>query len=194
MHVPATDIFLRPMLTGEGLCHVGFQGTPEDAQNLFVGSADIKKAFIGCGFLGGRRRSSHCPLLSDRKLGIQERRLIEDVLFAILWKDPVPSTLPVGLSWTMFFCQAVTDHCTLAGSSDSSLFVCRDHSASPLLGSKHGMGSVGVRWSYADNVGVLARGANCTNVHLARLLAGGKNASLDVHDKSLASGSADVLG
>ena len=59
--------FLRPpsgpLLTGEGLCHVGFQGTPEDAHNLFVGSADIKKAFIRCGFLGGRRRFSNCPLL-----------------------------------------------------------------------------------------------------------------------------------
>ena len=39
--------FLRPpagpMLTGEGLCHVEFQGTPEDTQNWFVGSADISK-------------------------------------------------------------------------------------------------------------------------------------------------------
>ena len=73
-------------------------------------------------------------------------------------------------------------------------FICRDHSAPPLLGSKHGMGSLGFRWSYADNFGVLARGANCTNVHLARLIAGVKKAGLDFHDISLASGSADVLG
>ena len=52
----------------------------------------------------------------------------------------------------------------------------------------------GFRWSYADNFGVLARGANCTNVHLARLIAGVQKAGLDVHDISLASGSADVLG
>ena len=41
--------FLRPpsgpLLTGEGLCHVEFQGAPEDAQNWFVVSADIKNAF-----------------------------------------------------------------------------------------------------------------------------------------------------
>ena len=48
------------------------------------------------------------------------------------------------------------------------------------------------RWSYADNFGVLARGANCTNVHLACLIAGVQKACLDVHDISLASGSADV--
>ena len=43
-------------------------------------------------------------------------------------------------------------------------------------------------------LGVLARGADCTNVHLARLIAGAKKASLDVHDISLARGSADVPG
>ena len=40
----------------------------------------------------------------------------------------------------------------------------------------------------------LARGANCTDVHLARLIAGVQKTCLDVHDISLASGSADVLG
>ena len=40
---------------------------------------------------------------------------------------------------------------------------------------------------------VLARGANCTDVHLARLVAGVQKAGLDVHDICLASGSADVL-
>ena len=41
---------------------------------------------------------------------------------------------------------------------------------------------------------MLARGASCTNVRLERLIAGVKKASLDVHDISLASGSAHVLG
>ena len=31
---------------------------------------------------------------------------------------PVPATLPMGFSWAMFYCQNVTDHCTLAGSAD----------------------------------------------------------------------------
>ena len=38
MRVPTID-------TGEGLCHVEFQGAPEGAQNWFVGSADTKDAF-----------------------------------------------------------------------------------------------------------------------------------------------------
>ena len=42
-------------------------------------------------------------------------------------------------------------------------------------------------------LGFLARGANCTNVHLARLTAGVKRAGVDVHDTSLASGS-NLLG
>ena len=67
-------------------------------------------------------------------------------------------------------------------------------STPPLLGGKHGMRSGGLRWSYADNFGVLARGANCTNVHLARLIAGVQKAGLDVRDISPASGSADALG
>ena len=43
-------------------------------------------------------------------------------------------------------------------------------------------------------MGVLARGADCTNVLLARLIAGVQKASLDVHDISPANGSADVFG
>ena len=93
----------------------------------------------------------------------------------------------------MLFSQDVTDNCTLAESADFPLFICRDHPTPPLLGSIHGVGSLGFRWPYADKFGVRARGANRANV-LARLIAGGKKAGLDVHDMSLASGSADVLG
>ena len=93
----------------------------------------------------------------------------------------------------MFFYQDVTDHCTLAGSADSPLLLCPDHSA-PLLGGKRGVGSLGCRWSYADNSWVLARVANCTDDHLARLIAVVKKAGFDVHDISLASGGGNLLG
>ena len=53
----------------------------------------------------------------------------------------VLTTFPMGFSWTMFLCQDVTDHCTLAGSADSSLVVCGDHSTPPLLSNKHGIAS-----------------------------------------------------
>ena len=62
----------------------------------------------------------------------------------------------------------------------------------PLLGTIHGVGSLGFRWSCADNFGILARGANTTNIHLERFIAGVKRTGLDVHDMSFASGSADV--
>ena len=62
------------------------------------------------------------------------------------------------------------------------------------LARTHVMGSLGFRWSLLTFFGVLARGANCTNVQIARLIAGVKRAGVHVHDISLASGSADVLG
>ena len=169
-----------PSLTSEALCHV--EG---DAQNLFVGSADIKVAFHQMR-IPGWRPFLHFPLFSHPKLVTLKERSTKNVV--------PPDTLPMVFSWAMFFCQHVTDRCTLAGSEHSPLFVCRDHSVPPLLGSKHGMGSVGFRSSYAGNFGVLARGANCTKVHLARLIAGVQKAGRDVHDMFLASGSADVLG
>ena len=48
---------------------------------------------------------------------VDQKRLAPDSLIY-----PVPATLPMGFSWTMFYCQDVTDHCTLAGSADSPLF------------------------------------------------------------------------
>ena len=100
-----------------------------------------------------------CPLFSQSEVGytgktVDQTRLAPDSLLC-----PVPTILPIGFYWAMFFCQDVTDHGTLAGGAGSPLFVC-DHSTPPLLGSKHGMGSLGFRWSYADIFGVLARGTS----------------------------------
>ena len=74
-----------------------------------------------------------------------------------------PCNTPDGFSWAIFFCQDVTNHCTLAGSADSPLFVCQDHSAPSLFGSVHGVGDLGFRWFNVNNSGVLARGiaSNC---------------------------------
>ena len=58
----------------------------------------------------------------------------------------------------------------------------------------HGMGSLGFSWSYVDNFGILVYNRNNTNVRLAYLIEGVQKAGLDVHDISLSSGSADVLG
>ena len=152
--------------------------------------------------MDGCKRFLHFALFSPPKLVSREKTIDQKSLVLILiyiyiyslFKDRVAARLPMGFSWTMFFFQDVTEHCTLARSADSPLFVCRDHSTPPLLGSKHGMGPLGFRWSYADNFGLLARGADCTNVHLARLIAGLKKVRLDVHDISLATGNAENLG
>ena len=54
-------------------------------------------------------------------------------------------------------------------------------------------GPLPVPKSCADNFGLLARGENCTDVHLARLIGCVQKAGLDVHDLSRAKGSDDVL-
>mgnify|MGYP000913042800 CR=1 FL=1 len=62
-----------PLLTGEGLCHVEFQGAPEDAQNWFVGSADIKNAFGQIRIPRWLQAFVRCPLFSHLKLATQEK-------------------------------------------------------------------------------------------------------------------------
>ena len=57
-----------PLLTSEGLCHVEFQGTPEDAQNWFVGSADTKNAFHQMRIPGRLKAFLNCPPFSHSKL------------------------------------------------------------------------------------------------------------------------------
>ena len=84
----------------------------------------------------------------------------------------VPATLP-----TVFFCglcSFVKMSRIIAPSQEMltllSLFAVQN-STPLLLGSRQGVGSLDFRWSFADNFWVLARGVNCTNVHLARLIA-----------------------
>ena len=97
--------FLRPP-TGKGLCDVEFQGAPGDAQNWFVGSAEIKMRIAGwlqAFFL-------HCLLFSHPKLVKREERSTKKRLATDSLVYPVPTTLPMGFSWAMFFGQDVTDH------------------------------------------------------------------------------------
>ena len=54
------------------MCHVEFQGAPEDAQNWYVGSKDIKNAFL-------QMRIPNCPLFSQAKLATQEGRSTRSV-------------------------------------------------------------------------------------------------------------------
>ena len=119
----------------------------EDAQNWFVGLADIKNAF----------HQMRIPWWLQ-------------TFFALPAVFLVRTTLPMGFSRTMFLSRCHGPLCARGECRSSS--VCRDHSAPPLLGSKHGMGSRGFRWSCADILGeVLARGENCTDVRLARRVA-----------------------
>ena len=64
---------LRPpagqLLSGEGLCHVEFQGALENAQNWFV-----KNAFHQTRIPRWLQALLHCLLLSHPKLATQEKR------------------------------------------------------------------------------------------------------------------------
>ena len=92
---------------------------------------------------------------------IDPKRLAPDSL-----TYPVPTTRPICLSWAMFHCQDVTNHCTLVGDTDYPLFVCHDQSTLQLPGSQHGKGSLGFRWSWAENFGVHSPGANCPSIRV----------------------------
>ena len=107
--------------------------------------------------LGTRRTGLSVRLMSKMRIHQMRLQMVTGVFCAARhsrirrWlhrKNDRPKRLvPDSLIDFVFFCQDVTDHCTLKGSADSPLFVCRDHSAPPLLGCKHDMGSLGFRWS-----------------------------------------------
>ena len=88
MRVPAATFFETSIWTVAhrgGLCHVEFQGAPEDAQNWFVGSAGIKKALHQMRIPGWLQAFFARPaVLASPKLGTQEKRSIEDHLLLIL--------------------------------------------------------------------------------------------------------------
>ena len=151
--------------------------------------------FTCCAFLDGCKRFFlHFPLFSHPKLVTQAKNDQPRKTCSRFLDFYCSYDTATRCSWMMFFCQDATNHCTLSESCDTPLFICRDHSAPPLLVCKHGVGLRGFRCSFANNFGALAGGAKCTNVHLALVTAGVQKARLDVHDKPSASGSADVIG
>ena len=79
----------------EGLCHVEFQGTLEDAQNWFVSSADIKNAFRQIripGWLQAFFCTARCSRIRSWLHGktIEQKRIAPDSLIY-----PVLATLPM---------------------------------------------------------------------------------------------------
>ena len=185
--VTEDDVFLQqldPCLQARNFVMSNFRERLMTRRTGLWARSILRMRFIRCAFWDGCSRFFALSAVLASEVGyagktINQRRLDPDSLIY-----PVPTTLPIGFSWAMVICQDFTDHCTLAESEDSALFVFRDHSTPALLGCKHGIGSLGFRWSYVDNFWVLARGGNCTNVHLARLIAGVNKAC----------GSADLLG
>ena len=151
-----------------------------------------RKLSIRCASLDGCRRFLHCPLFQHPKLVTRENGRPETSCSRFFEKSCTYNT-----SQGVFLgrCFSVKISRATARSRDLLPFVLPFVMSTPL----HTTGVWkqtwhGIRWSYADNFGVLARGADCTNVRLARLIAGVQKASLDVHDTSLANGSADVHG
>ena len=162
-----------------GLCHGEFQGSPEDAQNWFVGSADIKNAFhqmripgwlqaffallavlaseVGPHRKNGRPKTS-CPRFFDRSC--------------------LYNTSP----WvSLGRCFLSTCHGPPLALGEVRILLF-SLSALLLLGSKRGLGSV---WLAEQTVPTFI---SYVSLHVFQ------KAGLDVHDTSLASGSAGVLG
>ena len=72
-----------PLLTGERLCHVEFQGSLEDAQNWFVVRLISNMRSIRCASLDACRRFLHCPLSSHPKLLTRGKRSMEEDFYPI---------------------------------------------------------------------------------------------------------------
>ena len=78
-----------PLLTGEGLCHVEFQGVPETG--LLVPPMS-RTRLARRAFLDGCKRQSSYPKLVTLEKTVKQKRLAPDSLFY-----PDPATLPMGL-------------------------------------------------------------------------------------------------
>ena len=158
-----------PLLTGEGLCHIEFQGGPEDAQNWFVGSADIKNELHQMRVPERLQSFFAPPAVLASEVGYTGKTINQTRFVPDSWIYLFPATLPMDFRRRCSLVEMFANHCTLAGSADTPLFICRDHSTPPLLSSLYGMGSLVFRRSSADNFGVLARGVKATDVHFARV-------------------------
>ena len=139
----------------------------------------------------------HCPLFSHPKLVTQEKRstkkrLAPDSLTLIL---PCPYNTSMGFSLAMFFVKMSR---TTARSREVLIVLFSFVVTTP----HHRCSVANMAWDPLASVGRMLtiglefwlRGANCTNVHLARLIAVQKAGLRCARHIVLASGSADVLG
>ena len=181
-----------PLLTGEEFFHVECQGAPEDAQNWFVGSPDVKNAFHPI----LRTRFTRCAYLTGCKRFCTARRSrLRSWLFGKTIQPNRTCFRILDLSCSFntsngfFVGDFLLSRCHgplyARGCADSPVLICRDHFTPPLLGGNHVMGSLILRW-WAQTAQTFI---SHVSVQVYR-----KPVSLGVHDISLPSGSADVVG
>ena len=140
MRVLAIGIFLRPpsgaLLTGEGLYHGNFKECLRTVRAGLSVQLISRMRSIKCVSLDRYRRFFFLalPAVLAFEVGYTGKTVDHTCLAPDSLIYPVPTALPTGFSWVMFFCQDVADHCTPKGSVDSPFFVCRDQCTPSLEG------------------------------------------------------------
>ena len=102
-----------------------------------------------------------------------------------------PLTLPMGFSWSMFFCQHVGLQQTNCADHPLSLPVVTDGGAAIVVGPNH---IVGFRWNYVDNLGAVSTGATLTDRCFQGLCDSFRRTRPPVHEVTPAALSAETLG
>ena len=102
-----------------------------------------------------------------------------------------PLTLPMGFSWTMFFCQHVGLQQANCPDRPLSLPVITDCGPPIVPGPNH---SVGFQWNFADNVDAVSKGATLSDRCFDGLCGSFRQAGLPVHEVTPGALSAEMLG
>ena len=99
------------LVTGEGLGRIEIEtGVDDEPVPIWSGTADIRDAFHRMGMPEWLRRYFALPPLTARELGITSLEGVALQPDDKVW--PLPRALPMGFSWSFYYCQEADEETT----------------------------------------------------------------------------------
>ena len=170
---------------------------------LSLGVADVADAFHRMRIPKALSRYFCLPAVSADELGLSDTFLDGVLLRPGTLLVPAAGSLPMGFSWSLFFCQQVTEKNMKVPSQMTSVPLLRDRAVAPVFdavacqqpGSEPRAGCVTkVGYVYVDNLGILGAFEDEVAGDLGDVCAVLDNAGLTTHERAVTSEPALTLG
>jgi len=164
-----------------------------DSISVTIGISDIKDTFHRLRMPSWMRPFFCLPKVKAGDVGMSGRMVSGRTLRPGSWVYPMPMTLPMGFSWSLFFCQRTAERLVSSAPRLSAETQLVDRGRPLLIRVSDGEGAVR-HYVYVDNLGVISVDSTAVKEGVQGVIGIFAENSLEVHGTAFSTDGVDALG